>query len=57
MNARPGELPPPGWGMIASLLLIGLAGPAIVLSGQVLNLDQSASTPPPATVPDVEPPS
>ncbi|WP_404955208.1 hypothetical protein [Streptomyces sp. 147326] len=50
------HLPPPGWGMVSALLAIGLTGPAVVLSGHALNLIQ-ASTPPPATAPDVEPPA
>ncbi|WP_328300044.1 hypothetical protein OG389_21200 [Streptomyces sp. NBC_00435] len=50
------HLPEPGWGMIGALLAIGLSGPALVLSGHVLDLVQ-ASAPPPATAPDVEPPA
>ncbi|MGW7327668.1 hypothetical protein ACWGIU_03420 [Streptomyces sp. NPDC054840] len=42
--------------MIGALLAIGLTGPAIVLSGHALDLIQ-ASTLPPATAPDVEPPA
>ncbi|WP_272933182.1 hypothetical protein [Streptomyces xanthophaeus] len=43
--------------MIGALLAIGLAGPAVVLSGHGLDLAESVSAPPPATAPDVEPPS
>ncbi|MBT2480794.1 hypothetical protein [Streptomyces sp. ISL-94] len=49
------HLPDPGWGMIGALIAIGLAGPAIVLSGHAVDLATSASAPPPATAPDVEP--
>lgn len=49
------HLPEPGWGMIASLLALGLTGPAVVLSGHALDLVK-ASAPPPATAPDIDPP-
>ncbi|MFD4133673.1 hypothetical protein [Streptomyces goshikiensis] len=42
--------------MIGALLALGLAGPAVVLSGHALALVQ-ASAPPPATAPDTEPPA
>lgn len=50
------HLPEPGWGMIGALLALGLTGPAVVLSGHALDLVQ-ASAPPPATAPDIEPPT
>ncbi|MCX4783335.1 hypothetical protein [Streptomyces sp. NBC_01264] len=49
------HLPEPGWGMICALLAIGLAGPAVSLSGDVLDLAEPVAAPPPATAPDVPP--
>ncbi|MFJ3964131.1 hypothetical protein [Streptomyces sp. NPDC090036] len=49
------HLPEPGWGMILSLLALGLTGPAVVLAPHVLDTAQPVAAPPPATAPDTEP--
>lgn len=48
----------PGWGMVASLFVVGIVGPVCTLAEPVAEVIRSSPSPPvtvPVTVPDTDP--